>query len=138
MRSASSDTDGTIENYSWDLDGDGTFETDTGTTPTTSHSYSENGTYLVAVKVTDDEGKSGLAVDTGHGRESPAERRVHLVADRAPRRRRRSPSTPAASSDPDGTIARYLWDFDGNGTVDREAPEPGHLALLLEHGATSR
>ncbi len=121
--SASSDTDGTIENYSWDLDGDGTFETDTGTTPTTSHSYSENGTYLVAVKVTDDEGKSGLAVDP-----VTVENRLPSAAftwsPTAPKKKKAVTFDASASNDPDGTIARYLWDFDGNGTVDREAQNP--------------
>ena len=121
--SGSTDTDGTIENYSWDLDGDGTFETDTGTAPTTSHSYSENGTYLVAVRVTDDEGKSGLAVNT-----VTVENRLPTAAFTwsPTTAKKKKPVTfdASASSDPDGTIARYLWDFDGNGTVDRESGNP--------------
>lgn len=121
--SGSTDTDGTIENYSWDLDGDGTFETDTGTTPTTSHTYAENGTYLVAVKVTDDEGKSGLAVDP-----VTVENRLPTAAftwsPTVAKRKKPVTFDASASSDPDGTIARYLWDFDGNGTVDREAQNP--------------
>src|SRR5438094_156853 len=36
---AGSTDDNGIANYSWDLDGDGTFETNTGTTPTASKSY---------------------------------------------------------------------------------------------------
>ena len=34
--SASSDPDGTIVKYEWDLDGNGSYETNTGTTPTTT------------------------------------------------------------------------------------------------------
>ena len=34
--SASVDPDGTIAKYEWDLDGNGTYETNTGTTKTTS------------------------------------------------------------------------------------------------------
>ena len=30
----------------------------------------------------------------------------------------RSPSTPPASRDPDGTITKYEWDLDGNGTYE--------------------
>ncbi len=40
---ASSDPDGTIAKYEWDLDGNGSYETDTGTTATTSRSYATAG-----------------------------------------------------------------------------------------------
>jgi hypothetical protein len=53
---ASNDPDGTIADYKWDLDGDATFETDTGTTPTTSHSYAAPGTVTVTLRVTDNKG----------------------------------------------------------------------------------
>ena len=121
--SGSTDTDGTIENYSWDLDGDGTFETDTGTTPTTSHSYAENGAYLAAVKVTDDEGKSGIAVDTVTV-ENRAPTAAFTWSPTTAKKKKPVTFDASASSDPDGTVARYLWDFDGNGTVDRESQNP--------------
>ena len=41
--SASTDPDGTIAKYEWDLDGNGTYETDTGTSPTASHTYRQPG-----------------------------------------------------------------------------------------------
>ena len=83
----------------------------------------ENGTYLVAVKVTDDEGKSGLAVDT-----VTVENRLPAAAFTwsPTTAKKKKPVTfdASGSSDPDGTIARYLWDFDGNGSVDRESQNP--------------
>jgi Tol biopolymer transport system component len=54
--SGSSD-DGSIANYKWDLDGDGTYERDTGNTPTTQKSYSQPGQVTVTVRVTDNSGK---------------------------------------------------------------------------------
>ena len=42
--SASTDTEAAIVDYKWDLDGDGTFETDTGSTRLASRSYSTAGT----------------------------------------------------------------------------------------------
>jgi hypothetical protein len=121
--SGSTDSDGEIVNYAWDLDGDGAFETDTGTTPTASHSYAENGTYLVSVKVTDDEGKSGLAVDTV----TVQNRAPSAAFDWSPTRpKKKKPVTfdGSASSDPDGSIARYLWDWDGDGTTDAQTQSP--------------
>jgi hypothetical protein len=51
--SASADASHTITRYEWDLDGDGTYELDTGTTPTTSRSYDTPGTVQVGLRVTD-------------------------------------------------------------------------------------
>ena len=55
----SSDPDGTIVEYRWDLDADGSFETSTGTTPTTSAGGFPNaGTMSLSVKVIDNSGGS--------------------------------------------------------------------------------
>jgi hypothetical protein len=53
--SGSKDSDGTIANYAWDLDGDGSLETDTGTTPTLSRAF-PIGVNHVAVRVVDNDG----------------------------------------------------------------------------------
>lgn len=52
----SSDLDGTIAKYEWDLDGNGSFETDTLATPTASRSYATPGTLTIKLRVTDDDG----------------------------------------------------------------------------------
>ena len=57
----SDDLDGSIAKYEWDFDGDGTFETDTGTTPSVSHSWDSAGYYNTTLRVTDNEGDSDLA-----------------------------------------------------------------------------
>jgi PKD repeat protein len=55
------DPDGTIVDYRWDLNGDGTFETDTGSRPEVSRSYSTAGTFPVAVQVQDNDGATAIA-----------------------------------------------------------------------------
>ena len=55
--SGSSDADGSITRYRWDLNGDGTFERDTGTDPTTSQSFATPEQVTVTVRVADDDGK---------------------------------------------------------------------------------
>jgi PKD repeat protein len=121
--SGSSDSDGTIENYVWDLDGDGTFETDTGTSPRASTAYAENGVHVVAVRVTDDEGKSGLAVDS-----VTVDNRLPSASfswsPQTPKRKKPATFDASASRDPDGSVVRYLWDFDGNGTTDAQGASP--------------
>ncbi len=108
--SGSSDPDGTIVAHDWDF-GDG--NTGTGVSPT--HTYIVTGTFTVTLKVTDDAGTTDTATTTatiGEGNQAPA-------AD---------PNGPytgtvnepvtfdgSGSSDPDGTIVAYDWDFgDGN------------------------
>ncbi len=54
--SASADSNGTVADYAWDF-GDG--ETGTGSAP--NHVYSEPGSYLVTLVVTDDQGATGEA-----------------------------------------------------------------------------
>jgi plastocyanin len=53
--SGSSDSDGTIARYEWDLDGNGAFETNT-TSPTVSYSYLSPATLTVTLRVTDRDG----------------------------------------------------------------------------------
>jgi sugar lactone lactonase YvrE len=52
---------GAITDYRWDVDGDGAFERDTGTDPTTSVSYQERGERTVRVRVTAPSGKTATA-----------------------------------------------------------------------------
>jgi hypothetical protein len=50
--SGSAIADSEITRFDWDLDGDGHFETDSGTSPTVSRAYSERGTVPVRVRAT--------------------------------------------------------------------------------------
>ena len=52
---ASKDDDGTIAKFEWDLDGNGTFERNTGTNSTTTQTYASPATLTVKVRVTDNE-----------------------------------------------------------------------------------
>lgn len=60
--SRSTDPDGEIVRYEWDFgDGSGDVTTDL---PTTSHSYDEPGTYVVSLRVTDDDGDTDVIQKT--------------------------------------------------------------------------
>jgi hypothetical protein len=56
--SLASDPDGPLASYAWDLDGDGSFETSTGGSPTVSRVYPEEAEIEVGVRVTDVHGAS--------------------------------------------------------------------------------
>lgn len=59
--SASSDPEGLQLRYSWDLDGNGSFETAGGTTPTVTRAYRGTTTFTARVQVSDPHGASGIA-----------------------------------------------------------------------------
>jgi sugar lactone lactonase YvrE len=59
--SGSSDPEGLQLRYSWDLDGNGSFETAGGTTPTITRAYAGTTTLTARVQVTDPHGASGVA-----------------------------------------------------------------------------
>jgi len=116
---ASSDIDGTIVAYNWEF-GDGTG----GSSATPTHTYLTSGTFMVSLTVTDDFGATGTVATTasiGLGNLPP-------IAN---------PSGPyngtvdtavafdgTQSSDPDGSIISYSWDF-GDGTSGTGAT-PSH------------
>jgi PKD repeat protein len=111
MGGASSDADGNIVSYAWDFgDGGSAF----GITP--SHIYTSPGSYNATLTVTDNQGATGIATVAI----AVAAPNVSPFASFA--------ATPnsglapllvsvnaAASSDPDGSIVSYAWNFgDGN------------------------
>jgi hypothetical protein len=61
--SGSRDSDGKIANYAWDLDGDGSIETNGGSRKTLRHKFSP-GVHHVTVRVTDNGGKRAYATRT--------------------------------------------------------------------------
>jgi PKD repeat protein len=117
--SASSDPDGTIAKYEWDLDGNGSYETDTGTTPTTGKTYASEGALTIGLRVTDDGGATGTTT------------RILTVQNHGPQASFTATPNPlpvggtvsfnaSASSDPDGSIVKYEWDLDGNGSYETD------------------
>jgi hypothetical protein len=61
--SSSSDDEG-VAKYEWDLDGDGTFETNTAANPKATHTYAQPGTVTVRLRATDTRGVADVATRT--------------------------------------------------------------------------
>lgn len=117
--SATHDPAGSIVHYEWDLNNDGVYETDGGTGPTSSVTFTfpakgvtTSGDHVVRVRATDDIGVTDVAT------------RTITVANRPPTAAFTAPAgyqatgrsvslDGGASSDVDGSIAGYAWTYTG-------------------------
>ncbi len=119
---------GTIEDYEWDFDGDGLFnEADNAelgqhgvANPTIT--YSSSGSFNATVRVTDDDSNTATdsvtidvsnAAPTADLQASVTQGEAPLLVD----------FDASGSSDPDGSIADYEWDLDGDGTYNETGEE---------------
>ena len=131
--SVSTDPDGTINSYVWDF-GDGT----SGAGVTTSHTYTLVGSFTAVVTVTDnynasDTASIGITVSEPLNASPTASFTATPVTGAAPLTVQ---FNAVASSDPDGSIASYAWDFgDGNTatgiTATHTYPTTGVYVALL-------
>ena len=125
--SASSDEDGEVAAYEWDLDGNGVYERSTGSTPTVPHVFAAAGTHAVGLRVRDNRGAAGVAELRVTVDPAPADAPV-ARASYSPRPVYANVTTTldgSASTD-DGPIAAYAWDLDGDGTYDAESANATH------------
>lgn len=134
--SGSSDSDGSITAYNWAF-GDGT----TSNLDNPSKIYASAGTYTATLTVTDDRGATGSATATvtvapsggGGSNQAPVARISGPVSAALGASVNFSGST---SSDADGTIASYAWNF-GDGTtangvsVQKSFATPGTYVVSL-------
>ncbi len=130
--SGSTDADGKVVSYGWSF-GDGTSAGGQSVT----HTFDKLGSYQAQLTVTDDDGASASAT-----------LRVEVVADEPPQARAtadpESGEAPlavtfsaAGSTDPDGIVVLYQWDFGDGGnpaegtTVTHRYEEPGDYDVTL-------
>ncbi|MCF7875899.1 PKD domain-containing protein, partial [Candidatus Bipolaricaulota bacterium] len=117
FNSASSDPDGTIDDYSWTFDDD---STSSSKNPT--HTYTEPGTYEVELTVTDNNGATDSTT-----RQVKVENRQPTAkftySPEQPKLGQQITFNAATSSDPDGKIETYKWDLTGDGETNKTGSE---------------
>lgn len=113
----STDPDGVITSYRWDF-GDGK----TGSGATTSHTYQAPGTYVVVLRVTDDDGYESATSRTVNVTTSLGEPPIAII----------SGPTDTAQGDGDGFLeVNELLEFDGSPSFD---PDGGTITFDWDFG----
>ncbi|MEZ5243346.1 MAG: PKD domain-containing protein, partial [Microthrixaceae bacterium] len=138
--SGSADSDGTIASYLWDFK-DGV--TSTSANPT--HTFADPGTYVVELTVTDDTGDSSAATTTVTVLANVAPTAVINAAPQTGARGMTVAFSSAGSTDGDGTIAGYSWNFGNGNSSTAENPSATYpnagtftatLTVTDDNGAT--
>lgn len=127
-------TDGAIIRYRWDFQGDGIFDTNDPGARNYTRTFTVKGTYNAVLEVMND--KNQIATKT-----------VPIVVTGSPPLATASinPSNGAipllvnftgAGTDSDGTIVKFEWDFDGNGTFDFTSTTTGNTTFTYNTAGT--
>ncbi|MDZ5812016.1 PKD domain-containing protein, partial [Halorubrum sp. AD140] len=113
----SSDPDGEIERYEWDLDDDGEFESN-ASSPTAT--YDDHGERTATLRVVDDDGATNettVRFDVNAPPEPALDASDPELTDDA------IDLDASESEDPDGEIERYEWDLDDDGRTETSGPD---------------
>lgn len=113
--SRSSDSDGTITGYSWDLNGDGVFGD--AVAPSATWTYQTAGTYKVALQVTDNLGATAIARGTVNVLNRPPVASFTFDPPN-PLVGQTVTFNASSSTDPDGSIVKWEWDLNGDGVFN--------------------
>lgn len=127
-------TDGAILRYRWDFQGDGIFDTNDPGARNYTRTFTQKGTYNAVLEVTND--KNQVATKT-----------VPIVVTGSPPVATASlnPSNGAipllvnftgSATDSDGTIAKFEWDFEGDGTFDFSSTTTGNTTHTYDTAGT--
>jgi len=113
--SGSSDNDGTLVRYDYDIDNDGIWDAyDAG--PSVHWTFQTHGDYVVKLRVTDDRGGQATTTRPVHVNAVP---NASLHAVSGPMTAGSTVTFDASDSlDLEGPIVKYEWDADGNGSYE--------------------
>lgn len=125
----SSDNDGEVVAWTWRF-GDGAFAEG----QTASHTYDKGGEFIVGLAVTDDQGATATQTQPIRiANRFPVARFV--VTPELPNEGQEVLFEASGSTDQDGNVVRYEWDFDGDDLVDLSTEQVEAVHAFPEEGA---
>ncbi len=134
--------DGAIVKYEWDFDGKGTYDWSSTTTGNVTYWYTETGSHMAKLRVTNDNGyvsTKGVTItvaqaDLGAGFAPPqiTTATVSSVSGQA----LFTASFTGAGTDSDGYVAGYEWDFNGDGEYDSYSDTSGNITHTYNEPGT--
>ncbi|MFH0986926.1 MAG: PKD domain-containing protein, partial [Candidatus Micrarchaeota archaeon] len=126
---ASTDSDGTIAKCEWDYTNDGTYEWSSTSLCTTTYTYTTTGVKTAKLRVTDDDGATSTDTVSVTVTAAPVNQPPVAVISANPTNGYAPLSVSfdaTGSTDSDGTVSQYKWDFDNNGVYDSTASATSH------------
>jgi PKD repeat protein len=113
------DSDGIVILFEWDFDGDGIYDWYDPFTGVTEVTYGMPGNFTAVLRATDDRRDTGLATVLVTVFPDPTNRPpVAFAGDDVEVDRADAVEFQMTGNDTDGTIVKYEWDYDGDGTFD--------------------
>ncbi len=123
VKGLAKDVDNKIVSYMWDLDNDKKYEVTSDKTSLADHVFKKQGTCIIrfAAKLDDGTVSEDTAVVTVENRKPRA-----FAGDDIVSRKGKKVELKGTGKDPDGNIAQYEWDFDGDGAFDWHSKDTGY------------
>jgi len=115
FRGYGADSDGSVEKYEWDFDGDGQYDWNNIQHGITTYIYSQKGVYYAKLRVTDNEGAIGIdtcAILVSEKQETP---NIAPLVDAGENQEVFEDETvlfDGVAVDSDGKIVKYEWNFE--------------------------
>jgi PKD repeat protein len=131
--SSSHDLDGSITLYEWDWNNDGMYE-ESHSSPTATYSWSQVGTYPVTLQVTDNESLTDTVTKEITVINAPPNADFTWTPQN-PSHGQVITFDASASSDPDGVIIWYQWDWNNDGVYEENQPGPTTTHLWTNVGS---
>lgn len=132
LSSTASDPDGQIASYAWDVNDDGVYGD--AISASTSVSFAHSGSYMVGLRVTDNDGATGTATKSINVGDHPPLASFSF-SPQAPLTGEQV-SFSASASDPDGSVASYAWDLNDDGDYSDASGDTATTSFARPRGHT--